>query len=242
MKEIKIYDTPERVKKFLAKEDDRNKRIEYFMGIPPFSASNILIKDDGVMHYSQSTGKIMMSKNSYYINYYNKRGFTFDGKDLRIWFKHDIQMIDIGDVLKALKINISSKYRPFITKTILRDILKGKISTGVDILKAYFKLSRLPKECVGPYFLLMESNVDNAYSRNYPDKHSLLVARDHAESVYDYIVNYQDWFCEILSSAQILDKKIKFSRDKQELVQLNKELRGIINFNQEVISKNSVNL
>ena len=77
--EIKIYDTPERVKKFLAKEDDRNKRIEYFMGIPPFSASNILVKDDGVMHYSQSTGKIMMSKNSYYIRYYDKRGFTFDG-------------------------------------------------------------------------------------------------------------------------------------------------------------------
>ena len=242
MQEIKIYDTPERVKKFLAREDDRNKRIEYFMGIPPFSSSNILIKDDGVMHYSQSTGKIMMSKNSYYIRYYDKRGFTFDGKDLRIWFKQDINTIDIAEVLKALKVDIDMKYRPFITKTVLRDILKGKISTGVDVLKAYFKLNRLPKECVAPYFLLLESNVDNVYRSNYPDKHLLLVARDHAESLYDFIVNYQDWFYDILHSAQVLDKKIKFSRSEEELVQLNTELRGIIDFNQQVIAKNSVNL
>lgn len=242
MQEIKIYDTPERVKKFLAREDDRNKRIEYFMGIPPFSSSNILIKDDGVMHYSQSTGKIMMSKNSYYIRYYDKRGFTFDGKDLRIWFKQDINTIDIAEVLKALKIDIDMKYRPFITKTVLRDILKGKISTGVDVLKAYFKLNRLPKECVAPYFLLLESNTSNHYIHNYPDKHSLLIARDHAESMYDFIVNYQHWFYDVLHSAQVLDKKIKFSRSQEELMQLNTELRGIIDFNQQVIAKNSVNL
>jgi hypothetical protein len=110
----------------------------------------------------------------------------------------------------------------------LRDILKGKISTGVDILKAYFKLNRLPKECVAPYFLKLESASNNAYTSNYPSKHDLLIARDHAQSLYDFIVNYDFESVQILRNAQILDKQINFARDKDDLRRLNSELEGII--------------
>jgi hypothetical protein len=232
---IIINDVPEHIKKFMKKENTKDKRIQYFIGLSPFAISSILIKEDGTIHYSQCIGKVMLSKNSYYIRHYDKRGFTFDGKDVRIWFKQTIDMLHLSDFFVAMKISISNKYFPFITKTVLRDILKGKISTGVDILKAYFKLNRLPKECVGPYFLKIESASNNSLS-NYPAKHDLLIARDHAESLYDFVVNYDIEDTQILRKAQVLDKKINFARDKKDLRRLNSELDGIIRISEHRLS------
>lgn len=233
---IIINDVPEHIKKFMEKENTKDKRIQYFIGLSPFSSSSILIKEDGTIHYSQCTGKVMLSKNSYYIRHYDKRGFTFDGKDVRIWFKQTIDMLHLSDFFVVMKMGISDKYLPFITKTVLRDILKGKISTGVDILKAYFKLNRLPKECVAPYFLKIESASNNPYTSNYPGKHDLLIARDHAQSLYDFIVNYDFESVQILRNAQILDKQINFARDKDDLHRLNGELEGIIRISQHRLS------
>ena len=233
---IVINDVPEHIKKFMEKENTKDKRIQYFIGLSPFSSSSILIKENGTIHYSQCTGKVMLSKNSYYIRHYDKRGFTFDGKDVRIWFKQTIDMLYLRDFFVAMKISISDKYFPFITKTVLRDILKGKISTGVDILKAYFKLNRLPKECVAPYFLKIESASNNPYTSNYPGKHDLLIARDHAQSLYDFIVNYNLESVQILRNAQILNKQINFARDKDDLRRLNSELEGIVRISQHRLS------
>ena len=233
---IIVNDVPQNIKDFMEKENTKDKRIEYFMGLSPFSTSSILMREDGTIHYSQCTGKVMLSKNSYYIRHYDKRGFTFDGKDVRIWFKQTIDMLHLSDFFVAMKISISDKYFPFITKTVLRDILKGKISTGVDILKAYFKLNRLPKECVAPYFLKIESASNNAYTSNYPSKHDLLIARDHAQSLYDFIVNYHAEDIQILRKGQVLDKQINFARDKSELIRLNGELNGIIRISHHRLS------
>ena len=233
---IIINDVPQNIKDFMEKENTKDKRIEYFMGLSPFSTSSILMREDGTIHYSQCTGKVMLSKNSYYIRHYDKRGFTFDGKDVRIWFKQTIDMLYLRDFFVAMKISISDKYFPFITKTVLRDILKGKISTGVDILKAYFKLNRLPMECVAPYFLKIESANHNVSHSIYPGKHDLLIAKNHAQSLYDFIVNYDYGYLELLRNAQILDKQINFARDKSELIRLNGELNGIIRISQHRLS------
>jgi hypothetical protein len=233
---IIINDVPEHIKKFMEKENTKDKRIEYFMGLSPFPTSSILMREDGTIHYSQCTGKVMLSKNSYYIRHYDKRGFTFDGKDVRIWFKQTIDMLYLRDFFVAMKISISDKYFPFITKTVLRDILKGKISTGVDILKAYFKLNRLPMECVAPYFLKIESANHNVSHSIYPGKHDLLIAKNHAQSLYDFIVNYDYGYLELLRNAQILDKQINFARDKSELIRLNGELNGIIRISHHRLS------
>ena len=233
---IIVNDVPQNIKDFMEKENTKDKRIEYFMGLSPFSTSSILMREDGTIHYSQCTGKVMLSKNSYYIRHYDKRGFTFDGKDVRIWFKQTIDMLHLSDFFVAMKISISDKYFPFITKTVLRDILKGKISTGVDILKAYFKLNRLPMECVAPYFLKIESANHNVSHSIYPGKHDLLIAKNHAQSLYDFIVNYDYGYLELLRNAQILDKQINFARDKSELIRLNGELNGIIRISHHRLS------
>jgi hypothetical protein len=230
MREIIINGIPDNVKRFMERENTLEKRIEYFTILPEnFSTSSILIKDDGIIHYSLSMAKVQMSKESYYIRYYNKRGFTFDGKDLRIWFKGNIEQLIIADFLKAMKMEISYKYIPFITKTILKNILKGKIEcTPIEILKSYFKTNRLPKECVAPYFLMMESK--DAYQ--CPTKHTLLSARDHATSLYDFIVEYGDGYTSILRNAQVLNKKVDFSANKISLDLINKEFQRTISFHQ----------
>jgi hypothetical protein len=233
---IVINDVPQRIKDFMGKENTKDKRIQYFIGLSPFPTSSILIREDGTIHYSQCIGKVMLSKNSYYIRHYDKRGFTFDGKDVRIWFKQTIDMLHLSDFFVVMKMGISDKYLPFITKTVLRDILKGKISTGVDILKAYFKLNRLPKECVAPYFLKIESASNNPYTSNYPGKHDLLIARDHAQSLYDFIVNYHAEDIQILRKGQVLDKQINFARDKKDLRRLDRELDGIIRISEHRLS------
>jgi hypothetical protein len=235
-KTIIINDVPQRIKDFMGKENTKDKRIQYFIGLSPFPTSSILIREDGTIHYSQCIGKVMLSKNSYYVRHYDKRGFTFDGKDVRIWFKQTIDMLHLSDFFVAMKIGISNKYFPFITKTVLRDILKGKISTGVDILKAYFKLNRLPMECVAPYFLKIESANHNVSHSIYPGKHDLLIAKNHAQSLYDFIVNYDYGYLELLRNAQILDKQINFARDKDDLRRLNSELEGIIRISEHRLS------
>lgn len=221
MREIIIETTPERIKKFMERTDLEAKRVNYFTYLPAdFPTSSILIKDDGTIHYSQSMGKVQISKNSYYIKYHNKKGFTFDGKDLRVWFKGRFEQLDIYAFLKAMNMEVAQMYTNYITATILKNILKGKIEcTPIEILKAYFKTSRIPRECVAPYFLKMETG-------NYPNKYLLTLARDHTTSVYDFIMNYGDNVdFDILKNAQILNEKIDCSKNKEELNRINLEFR-----------------
>ena len=224
MKEIIIETTPEHIKKFMDRTDLEAKRVHYFNFLPPnFQTSSILIKDDGTIHYSQSMAKVQISKESYYIRYYDKKGFTFDGKDLRIWFKRRFDELNIYAFLKAMNMEVASHYTQYITATILKNILKGKIAcTPIEILKAYFKSNRLPREAVAPYFLKIETG-------NYPNKHLLLMARDHATSVYDFIMNYGDYVdFDVLRNAQVLNEKIDCSKSKEELNQINLKFRARI--------------
>ena len=224
MKEIIIQTTPGHIKTFMERTDLEAKRVHYFNHLPGnFQTSSILIKDDGTIHYSQSMAKVQLSKESYYIRYYDKRGFTFDGKDLRVWFKRRFDELNIHAFLKAMDMEVASHYTQYITPTILKNILKGKIAcTPIEILKAYFKANRLPREAVAPYFLKMEIG-------NYPNKHLLIIARDHATSVYDFIMNYGDYVdFEVLRNAQVLNEKIDCSKSKEELNQINLQFRARI--------------
>ena len=224
MREIIIQTTPEQVKRFMERTDLEAKRVHYFNFLPGnFQTSSILIKDDGTIHYSQSMAKVQLSKESYYIRYYDKKGFTFDGKNLRVWFKRRFDELNIHAFLKAMNMEVDSKYTQYITATILKNILKGKIvCTPIEILKAYFKANRLPREGVAPYFLKMETS-------NYANKHLLLMARDHTTSVYDFIMNYGDYVdFDVLRNAQVLNEKIDCSKSKEELNQINLKFRARI--------------
>ena len=224
MKEIIIETTPGHIKTFMERTDLEAKRVAYFNHLPSsFSTSSILIKDDGTIHYSQSMAKVQISKESYYIRYYNKKGFTFDGKNLRVWFKNSIDQLNIYGFLKAMNMEVPSVYAQHITATILKNILKGKIEcTPIEILKAYFKANRLPREAVAPYFLKLETG--HAIS-----KHQLLMARDHATNVYDFIVNYtNDFQHELIRNAQVLNEKVDFSKSTRELSLINAQLRARI--------------
>ena len=224
MREIIIETTPGHIKTFMDRTDLEAKRVAYFNHLPGnFPTSSILIKDDGIIHYSQSMAKVQISKESYYIRYYNKKGFTFDGKNLRVWFKNPFDQLNIYAFLKAMNMEVPSVYAQHITPTILKNILKGKIEcTPIEILKAYFKANRLPREGVAPYFLKLETG--HAIS-----KHQLLMARDHATSVYDFIVNYtNDFNHEIIRNAQVLNEKIDFSKSTNELNMINAQFRARI--------------
>lgn len=224
MREIIIQTTPEHIKTFMDRTDLEAKRVNYFTYLPGnFPTSSILIKDDGTIHYSQSMAKVQISKESYYIRYYDKKGFTFDGKNLRLWFKRPIEQLNLYAFLKAMNMEVDSKYTQYITSTILKNILKGKIvCTPIEILKAYFKSNRLPREAVAPYFLKMETTV-------YPSKHLLLMARDHTTSVYDFIMNYGDTLSfDVLRNAQILNEKVDCSKSTRELNQINEQFKSRI--------------
>ena len=118
---------------------------------------------------------------------------------------------------------VDSKYTQYITATILKNILKGKIEcTPIEILKAYFKANRLPREAVAPYFLKLETG-------HGISKHQLLMARDHATNVYDFIVNYtNDFQHEMIRNAQVLNEKVDFSKSTRELSLINAQFRARI--------------
>jgi hypothetical protein len=146
MQTIQLADVRQEVKDFLAMPDGIKKNIVYnrnFSGNNT-SKANILIKDDGTIHYSHNTYKISKGV-KYFLKPIGKSGFTVEPNGrMRVWFNAKLQNIPfIDEVLKHLKREwVQSCYLQYITPSLLGKIIVGKITNPHDLCKAILKMYR----------------------------------------------------------------------------------------------------
>lgn len=195
------------------------KRYMYYQSIADrtYADANLLIKDDGVIHYAYNTYKIKRSKDGYYRSSAKRQGFTLNEKGkLTVWFGGTVQGIPhLCDVLKALnKEWFTLGLMGILTKGLLEKVLNGKITNPADYTRAYIKAMRI--NC-SPKLLLNAVINHGMVSANIYRGSQLAKDLNH---FLDYMIRYKnqepfnnDNFSHIYDlerQAMILGKKIDY--------------------------------
>jgi hypothetical protein len=144
-KRIELYPYPEEVTAFFNIKDPILQRIKYYneMVGNRWGRGNILFRD-GNMYFSTCSMVIRKSSASFYTKTREKKGFTFDGKKLRIWFGRDINSINISLLATYMNWNwLDTITQEWVTKSILEKILQGKITNPLQVIRAYLKSTRI---------------------------------------------------------------------------------------------------
>lgn len=146
---IIIHPFTQETKEFLDLPDGPYKNLQYINKMRGVSLveGSLLIKDDGVIHYSYINYKLQPNKTGgYYKKATEKHGFTLNEKGkLKIWFGENPGSIPLLDkVLTALKIDwLKGGLMHFLTKGVLEKVLTGKVTNPTDFAKAYLKANRI---------------------------------------------------------------------------------------------------
>lgn len=162
-KTIAIQEINQEVKDFLAMPQSIAKNILYhrkFQG-NHFSCGNILIREDGTVHYSYTVYKISRGK-EYFMKKNNQYGFTVDPKGkMNVWFGGKLHTIPyLHDVLSKLgKEWVKEKYVQFITSSIMGKIIAGKITNPHDLFTTILKLYRVKNASANYLKHAVENNV-----------------------------------------------------------------------------------
>jgi len=159
MENISLKTIPDDVRNFLDMEDGVRKNIKYrkdMIGIL-WLDTNLCIKDDGTIHYSEVTRNISKAQ-KYYTKQVKKIGFTFTTKKkLEFWFNTSVNsfIADASTIFKALKIDWwTNEYSQFLTKGLMEKVIAGKITNPTDFARAVLKLYRVKN---GSHKLLLKA-------------------------------------------------------------------------------------
>lgn len=232
METIQVVQPTEQFTEFMALPDGLVKNIRYYNNIIGNSFTEASItKKDGCIYYSSNVFKVVKStKSSYYIKRVIKDGFTIDQKGkLSVWFNKSIFQIPfINEVFKYFNFNwLSVKLYPFITKGIFEKMIAGKVTNNTDVCKAYLKAMRI--NCSPALFL-------NLFETSTISKQDFLrqssVAKD-TNHLIEYLHKYESGdkskyekrqiFNDMVTEAQILEKKIDFTWSLNRLKEEHKD-------------------
>lgn len=227
------------------------KRFMYYQNVAnrTYADANLLIKDDGVIHYSYTTYKMKRSKDGYYRSNAKRQGFTLDEKGkLKIWFGGTVQGIPhLTDVLKALnKEWFTLGLMGILTKGLLEKVLNSKITNPTDYAKAYIKVMRI--NC-SPKLLLNAVTQHNIVSSYIYRGAQLAKDLNH---FLEYMIRYkqQDLYSnenfnhiqDLERQAMILGKKIDYMwSDKRMQEEHNNWTKEIMELEMNSISDVTLN-
>lgn len=218
MQNITILPLPRPLLDFMALEPGPYKRFKYYQEIADrtYNDANLLIKDDGSVHYAYNSYKIKRSKDGYYRQSSKRQGFTLSDKGkLHIWFGGTVHNLPhLCDVLKHLgKEWFPGEFNNILTKGMLEKVLNGKITNPLDYVKAYTKAVRV--SC-SPR-ILMDAVINHRLngSQLY---HAAQVAKDVNHYIEAYVNRNYDVFSEnrfhhyadLERQAMILGEKIDY--------------------------------
>lgn len=141
-----LLDIPQNVKDFIAMPDGIYKNICFknFKG-NSWNECNVVEKE-GKLFYSSCNITIRCNKGKYWLSPKDKKGFTFDGKKVNVWFGGSVDKLEYFHLLfthlKKEWVNKDYLYT-YITKSSLEKILKGAITNPIDLLKHFLKYTRI---------------------------------------------------------------------------------------------------
>jgi hypothetical protein len=223
MQTIQLADVRQEVKDFLAMPDGIKKNIVYNRSFSGNHASkaNILIKDDGTIHYSHNTYKLSKGV-KYFLKPNSKSGFTVEPNGrMRLWFNAKLQTIPfIDEVLKHLKREwVQSCYLQYITPSLLGKIIVGKITNPHDLCKAILKMYRVQ----GSPALLSKCITANTFF----NKSTLLLGIKTAKNLDHFFEYLQDnsldhTYSDLCQQAIILERKVDFKWSQKRMTEEHK--------------------
>jgi len=198
---------------FIKMPDGIKKNIQYhrkFIGVG-YSSANLLIREDGTVHYSHTTYKVGRGI-KYFLKKSSQQGFTVDPKGkISVWFGGKLLSIPcLSEVLKALdKEWVIDSYLPFITNSLMGKIIAGKITNPHDLFIAILKMYRVKNASA--------QNLRKAVEWRYIDKHKLLDGIAVAKN-FDHYVEWSidvkglitNTYTDLIQQARMLDRKIDF--------------------------------
>lgn len=136
-KEItEFLELPEGQLKNLKAKNLRYRHIEY---------SNIKIEDNGDIYFSATTYALNKGK-VWYMRVAKRVGFSIKNRKISIWYGNDMRAIDlyIESIMKAMDIYWWDKFmHSYLTKTLLQNILIGKVTSQLEYFTQYLKSARL---------------------------------------------------------------------------------------------------
>jgi len=215
-KTIAIQEINKEVKDFLAMPQSIAKNILYhrqFQG-NHFPCGNILIREDGTVHYSYTVYKISRGK-EYFMKKNSHYGFTVDPKGkMNVWFGGKLHTIPyLHNVLSKLdKEWVKEQYLQFITNSVMGKIIAGKITNPHDLFTTILKLYRV-KNASANY-------LKHAVEKNNLTKSQLLQGITVAKNLDHYLDFVQSTagsfsqhgsINDLMQQALILDRKIDFN-------------------------------
>ena len=179
----------------------------------------------------------------FYLNT-NKAGVSFDKekKTIKIWFGNSIQILEgsiMPDILEFFKLDwfsaMSHSLRTLLNKTMLQNMIKGKITNPRDYIKAYLKTSPYKNLDVSTEIFYKSFNTNDAGSPKGFRKYILYAtnpneALEHvAKKSGNY--SYNSTLEDLFSQAEMLNKKVNLkwseARIKEVHAEWTRELMGM---------------
>lgn len=178
----------------------------------------------------------------FYLNT-NKAGVSFDKekKTIKIWFGNSIQILEgsiLPDILEFFKLNwfsaMSYSLRTLLNKTMLQNMIKGKITNPRDYIKAYLKTSPYKNLDISPEIFYKSFNTSDAGSPKGFRKYILYATNPNEGLEYvaaQKTTMYNSQLEDLFSQAEMLNKKVNLkwseARMKEVHAEWTRELMGM---------------
>jgi hypothetical protein len=178
----------------------------------------------------------------FYLNS-NKAGVSFDKekKTIKIWFGNSIQILEgtiLPDIIQFFKLDwfnaLSHALKTLLNKTMLQNMIKGKITNPRDYVKAYLKTSPYKNLDISPELFYKTFTVDEFNSPKGLRKY-ILYATNPNEGLEHVAkqrtTRYNGELEDLFTQAEMLDRKVNLkwseTRMKEVHAEWTRELMGM---------------
>jgi hypothetical protein len=178
----------------------------------------------------------------FYLNS-NKAGVSFDKekKTIKIWFGNSIQMLEgtiLPDIISFFKLDwfdaMSYSLKTLLNKTMLQNMIKGKITNPRDFIKAYLKTSPYKNLDLSPELFYKTFTIHEHNSPKGFRKHILYATNPNEGLEYvaaQKTTMYNSQLEDLFSQAEMLNKKVNLkwseARMKEVHAEWTRELMGM---------------
>ena len=209
---IPIVSLHHAVQDFLSMPDGVKKNLAYSKNFNgnAYPTGNILIKEDGTVHFSYTTYKVSKGV-KYFLKKNSQYGFTVDPKGrMKVWFGGKLHTIPyLYEVIKHLKQEwLEHSYLQFMTNSLMGKVIIGKITNPHDLCKAILKLYRIEGS---------PSILRRAIEGTFLNKTNLLEGIKVAKNLDHYLefmmsrFGHENHHQDLIKQAVILERKIDFN-------------------------------
>ena len=196
------------------------QRFNFHRGkVNPFQSAQRKETDTHV-YWAYTEAKPRFENNRLFYSRNNKYGFTYDKatKDFKFWFGrsiHEIPPFMLHDVFKHFNIdwygNLSLSLGTLLNATMVKNMIKGKITNPRDYVKAYLKTSPYRKSGISPelfYKTFADSNLQSPKSYrkiieySTDPNHALEFIANHGSGYIHHSIT------DLYNQASVLDRRV----------------------------------